>query len=70
MSVYFLELNDMTFSKGVSYQLCLSTSNETLSASVMQTEDTSLLPENMEMLVTGKQTYDIYPEGSFMLDVF
>jgi hypothetical protein len=29
----------------------------------MQTEDVGTLPENVEMLVTGKQTYDIYPEG-------
>jgi hypothetical protein len=36
----------------------------------MQTEDTGLLPDNVEMLVTGKQTYDIYPEGPFLLDVF
>lgn len=29
----------------------------------MQTEDAGTLPENVEMLVTGKQTYDLYPEG-------
>ena len=29
----------------------------------MQTEDAGLLPQNTEMMVAGKQTYDIYPEG-------
>jgi hypothetical protein len=28
------------------------------------------LPENTEMMVANKQTFDIYPEGDFMLDIF
>jgi hypothetical protein len=32
-----------------------------MSMIAMQTDEASLLPENVEMLVTGKQTYDIYP---------
>lgn len=53
----------MKFDKGVPYEVCLFFNNKSLSlsAAVMQTEDTGLLPENIETLVTGKQTYDIYP---------
>lgn len=70
MSVNFIKAANMNFVKGVPYQLCFSIPNNTLSAVVMQTEDAGTLPENVEMLVTGKQTYDLYPEGQFLLDIF
>ena len=49
--------------KSIPYELCISVQNKSLSAAVMQTEDAGLLPQNTEMMVAGKQTYDIYPEG-------
>lgn len=36
----------------------------------MQTEDTNLLPENVEITVLNKQIFTIYPEGEFLFDLF
>lgn len=70
ISITFLDLLGSDMTKARSYELCLSHDNASLSVTAVQSEETSLLPENFEMLVVNEQNYDIYPEGDFMLDVF
>jgi hypothetical protein len=70
ISITFLDLLGSDMTKARPYELCLSHDNSSLSVTAVQSEETSLLPENFEMLVVNEQTYDIYPEGDFMLDVF
>lgn len=47
MSVTFIKAANMEINQGIPYELCLTIDNETLSAVVMQTEDTGTLPENV-----------------------
>jgi len=39
--------------KVVTYEVCLGLKNNSFSAAVMQTEDTGLLPQDTEMIVSG-----------------
>jgi hypothetical protein len=63
MSISFVDAPRLNFDKAAPFEVCFEAKDEPLSAAVMQTEETSMLPDNMEILVTGKKTYDIYPEG-------
>jgi hypothetical protein len=70
ISIAFIKAANQQIAEALPYELCLSHDKESLALTIMQSEETSLLPENTELLVVDKQTYDIYPEGNFLLDVF
>ena len=44
--------------------------NRSIAVTIIQEEETNLLPENVEMLVVQEQMYDLYTEGNMLLDVF
>lgn len=70
ISITFIDAASQMLKEAVPYELCLEHETQSMSLTIMQSEETSLLPENLETLVVAKQTYDIYPEGDFLLDIY
>jgi hypothetical protein len=61
ISIAFIDAANQILTEAAPYELCLSHDANSLSLTITQSEETSLLPENLEALVVNKQIYDIYP---------
>ena len=61
MSITFDDIKKVDFTRALPYEVCFASDNATIVMIAMQTEEASLLPDNIEVPVSGKQTYNIYP---------
>ncbi len=50
--------------------MCLSSAQESFSATAFQTEDVNILPPDVETVAYGTRKYAIRPSGNFLIDVF
>ena len=70
ISISFVDAIVSNLSHGEPYEVCFISKNHSFSIIVTQTEDTKLLPENVETVIMKNQSFDIYPEGDFLVDLF